>query len=56
MRRYMSATTIGITWTEIWVGDGSAEVDQSLGPLGRHYYPIGLAFFFIFLLFHRPVF
>jgi hypothetical protein len=39
MRRYISATTLGITWTEIWVGDGSAEVDQSLGLLRRRFNP-----------------
>jgi hypothetical protein len=26
---------LGITWTERWLRDGSAEVAQSLGPLGR---------------------
>jgi hypothetical protein len=33
---YISATILGITWTERWLGDGSAEVDQSLGLLRRH--------------------
>jgi hypothetical protein len=28
-------TMLGITWTQRWLGDGSAEVDQSLGLLGR---------------------
>jgi hypothetical protein len=36
-RRHISATMLGITWTEKWLEDGSAEVDQSLGPLGRVY-------------------
>jgi hypothetical protein len=36
MRRHISAATIlRITWTERWLGDGSAEVDQLLGLLGR---------------------
>jgi hypothetical protein len=35
MRRHISATMLGITWTERWMGDGSAEVDRSLGLLGR---------------------
>jgi hypothetical protein len=34
MRRHFSATMLRITWTERWLGDGSAELDQSLGPLG----------------------
>jgi hypothetical protein len=33
--RHISATMLGITWTERWLGDGSAEVDQLLGLLGR---------------------
>jgi hypothetical protein len=33
-RCHISATMLGITWTEGWLGDGSAEVDQSLGHLG----------------------
>jgi hypothetical protein len=32
---HISATILGITWTERWLVDGSAEVDQSLGPVGR---------------------
>jgi hypothetical protein len=35
MRHHLSATMLGIAWTELWLGDGSAEVDQSLGLLGR---------------------
>jgi hypothetical protein len=35
MRRHISATTLEITCTERWLGDGWAEVDQSLGLLGR---------------------
>jgi hypothetical protein len=35
LRLHISATTLGITWTERWLGDGSAEVDQLLGLLGR---------------------
>jgi hypothetical protein len=31
---YISATVLVITWTERWLRDGSAEVDQSLGLLG----------------------
>jgi hypothetical protein len=34
-RRHVSATMLGIIWTERWLGDGSAEVDQFLGLLGR---------------------
>jgi hypothetical protein len=30
----ISATMLGITWTERWLGDGLAEVDQSLCLLG----------------------
>jgi hypothetical protein len=26
-RRHISDTTLGITWTQRWLGDGSAEVD-----------------------------
>jgi hypothetical protein len=35
MCRHISATMLGITWTERWLGDRSAEVNQSLDPLGR---------------------
>jgi hypothetical protein len=31
MRRHISAIMLGITWSERWLGDGSAEVNQSLG-------------------------
>jgi hypothetical protein len=34
-RRHIFATMLGITRTGRWLGDGSAEVDQSLGLLGR---------------------
>jgi hypothetical protein len=34
-RRHISATMLAITWTERWLGDRSAEMDQSLGFLGR---------------------
>jgi hypothetical protein len=34
-RRHIAAIMLGITWTERWLVDGSAEVDQSLGLLGR---------------------
>jgi hypothetical protein len=35
MRRHFSAIMLEITWTERWLEDESAEVDQSLGILGR---------------------
>jgi hypothetical protein len=35
MRRHISATMLGITWTESWLGYGSAEVVQMLGLLDR---------------------
>jgi hypothetical protein len=35
MRRHISATMLGITRTERWLGDGSADVDQPFGLIGR---------------------
>jgi hypothetical protein len=35
MRRHISDTMLEISWTEGWLGDGSTEVDQSLGLLDR---------------------
>jgi hypothetical protein len=35
MALHISATMLAITLTESWLGDGSAEVDQSLGLQGR---------------------
>jgi hypothetical protein len=35
MRRHIFATMLGITWRERWLGDGLADVDQSLALLGR---------------------
>jgi hypothetical protein len=32
---HISASMLGITWTESWLGYGSTEVDRSLGLLGR---------------------
>jgi hypothetical protein len=37
MRRHISATMLGIAWAEMWLGRGSAEVDQLVGVLGRHW-------------------
>jgi hypothetical protein len=34
-RRHISATMLGIIWTERRLGDGSTEVEQLLGLLGR---------------------
>jgi hypothetical protein len=36
---HISATVLGITWTERWLGDGSVEMDQSLGILVRQIKP-----------------
>jgi hypothetical protein len=35
VRHRISANILGITWTEIWLIDGSADVAQLLGLLGR---------------------
>jgi hypothetical protein len=45
-RRHISATMLGITWREGWLGNGSAEVDQSLGLLDRQILP-NLIFFLL---------
>jgi hypothetical protein len=34
-RRHISTTMLGITWTENWLEDGSAEVDETFVLLGR---------------------
>jgi hypothetical protein len=35
---HISAIMLRIAWTERWLGDGSAEVDQLLGLLGHQIY------------------
>jgi hypothetical protein len=32
---HISATMLGIAWTDRWLGNGSTEADLSLGPLGH---------------------